>query len=224
MGVLVEHGHDRSGTTANRPVNAEIGQEYFDTTLGQDLTWNGTEWQAAGIESSAAGEAAGTGVSASESSQAIHKTVITLEDLVIATADADTAGAHGSQKIYDFPEGHILIHGAHFDLDVESTGASDGIADTATYEIGIGSAAVATDNAALTTTEDNIVNGATGDLAGGAASISNVNGSGLALDGSATAADAILNVAIAADDHGANAGELTINGTVTILWSKLGDD
>ena len=84
--------------------------------------------------------------------------------------------------------------------------------------------AVATDNAALTTTEDDIVNGATGDLAAGVATPANVNGTGLALDGSSTPADAHLNVAFAADDHGANAGELTVAGTVTILWSNLGDD
>ena len=41
---LVENGHDTSGTTANRPTNAEIGQKYFDTTLNQQLIYDGTNW------------------------------------------------------------------------------------------------------------------------------------------------------------------------------------
>jgi hypothetical protein len=38
-----------SGTTANRPLNTgnpklEIGQYYFDTTIGRPIWWNGTNW------------------------------------------------------------------------------------------------------------------------------------------------------------------------------------
>ena len=33
------------GTTVNRPVNKlQIGQMYFDTTLGYPIWWNGTKW------------------------------------------------------------------------------------------------------------------------------------------------------------------------------------
>lgn len=42
---LVEHGHDISGTTAQRPTNADVGQRYFDTTLNELLTWNGSAWK-----------------------------------------------------------------------------------------------------------------------------------------------------------------------------------
>lgn len=39
-----------SGTTANRPVSSlqaalQIGQFYFDTTLGIPIWWNGTVWK-----------------------------------------------------------------------------------------------------------------------------------------------------------------------------------
>lgn len=44
--MLTFNGHDLSGTTAQRPTNAEIGQPYFDTTLNLSLVWNGTAWQA----------------------------------------------------------------------------------------------------------------------------------------------------------------------------------
>lgn len=51
MATLVEHGHDLSGTTAQRPTNVEPGQRYFDTTLNRQLVWNGTAWQPDGTVS-----------------------------------------------------------------------------------------------------------------------------------------------------------------------------
>lgn len=42
--MLTEHGHDLSGPTTERPTNAEIGQRFFDTTLGVSLVYNGTVW------------------------------------------------------------------------------------------------------------------------------------------------------------------------------------
>jgi hypothetical protein len=34
-----------SGTTANRPIeNLQVGQYYFDTSLGYPIYWNGTDW------------------------------------------------------------------------------------------------------------------------------------------------------------------------------------
>jgi hypothetical protein len=34
-----------SGTSANRPTeNLQIGQYYFDTTIGLPIYWNGTDW------------------------------------------------------------------------------------------------------------------------------------------------------------------------------------
>lgn len=34
-----------AGTTANRPAtNLQIGQQYFDTTIGIPIWWNGSNW------------------------------------------------------------------------------------------------------------------------------------------------------------------------------------
>lgn len=34
-----------SGVTSDRPVDGiEVGDEYFDTTLGYKIWWNGTNW------------------------------------------------------------------------------------------------------------------------------------------------------------------------------------
>lgn len=47
VAALVEFGHDISGTTAQRPTNADRGCRYFDTSLNQWFFWNGFMWQAA---------------------------------------------------------------------------------------------------------------------------------------------------------------------------------
>ena len=33
-----------SGNTANRPANVSVGLQYFDTTLGKPIYYNGTNW------------------------------------------------------------------------------------------------------------------------------------------------------------------------------------
>lgn len=50
MPGLTSNGLPRSGTTAQRPTNAEVGQAYFDETLGVDLVYTGSTdgWKPAG--------------------------------------------------------------------------------------------------------------------------------------------------------------------------------
>lgn len=45
----VEFGHDIYGTTAQRPGNPDIGQRFFDTTLGIFVVYDGTAWVAPGV-------------------------------------------------------------------------------------------------------------------------------------------------------------------------------
>jgi len=43
---LVAISTPQNGTTANRPTqNLQIGQFYYDTTLGIPIFWNGTVWK-----------------------------------------------------------------------------------------------------------------------------------------------------------------------------------
>jgi len=43
---LVAISTPQNGTTANRPtLNLQIGQFYYDTTLGIPIFWNGTVWK-----------------------------------------------------------------------------------------------------------------------------------------------------------------------------------
>ena len=48
MPGLVLNGLPRNGTTAQRPANAEVGQPYFDETLGGDQIYTADGWKPSG--------------------------------------------------------------------------------------------------------------------------------------------------------------------------------
>jgi len=164
----------------------------------------------------------GTGVTAVEygNGGTIHRTVLTLYSVSLTITDATTSGAHGSLKVYDFPAGHVLIHGALMNLT--TLAGAGGLADTAAVVGSVGSATTATDNATLTTTEANIIASTAGTLVGGAGVLVNTASIVPApFDGTVTPLDAYLNVAI--PDAGSSASDtLTVNGTITLFWSLGG--
>jgi hypothetical protein len=220
-----ENGADRCGTTAQRPTNANVGAVYFDTTIGKLLVFNASgEWvQPDGLEPEAtsSGAAAGTGVAADERGARVQTTVLTIEDLEVTMTDATTNGSHGSQKVYDFPAGNIMVLGAVTDLTIEA--GAGGISDTASIVASVGSAAVGTDNATLTSTEANIVPSTAGTLTSGAGAVKGESTAVALLDGTSTAADAYLN--IACPDAGSSANDtITVNGTIRLIWINLGDN
>jgi hypothetical protein len=153
----------------------------------------------------------------------VHRTVVTL-DYDMTITDAGVAGAHGSVKVYDFPEGRIYILTSHADFNVTCDAVASGLSATATYELGVGTAAAGVDDAALATTEEDIIAGALGDLTDSAVSYEAVLSTGAAHDGSATAKDAYVNLVFAADDSGAEGGTCNIAGPLSITWFYVGDD
>ena len=111
-----------------------------------------------------------TGVTAAEYGDGvIHQTVLTLSSVAITMTDAGAAGSHGSKKVYDFPAGLIHILGATTNLT--TLAGSGGIGDTGALVGSLGSVAVATDNATLTSTEANVVPSTDGTLVGGAGTL-----------------------------------------------------
>lgn len=167
------------------------------------------------------GAAAGTGVTATEIAGQIYKTTITIAALSVTTVDAGAAGAHGSQKIYDFPEGNILVLGAVGELTL--TAGAGGITDTASVVASVGTVAVGTDNATLTSTEADIVPSTAATLSGGIGTANMQNTATLIKDGTATPVDAILNIAV--PDAGSSADDtVTVDGTLTITWMNLGNN
>jgi hypothetical protein len=168
------------------------------------------------------GAVAGTGSTVVEyGNDIVHKTVITLAALSVTMTDAGAAGSHGSTKIYDFPAGNILIHGSTTNLT--TLAGSGGITDTAALVGAVGSVATVNDNATLTTTEANICPSAAGTLTDGAGVLKGKSTDTSTIDGTATAVDALLNLAV--PDAGSSANDtVAVTGTVTILWSNLGDN
>ncbi len=178
-----------------------------------------------------------TGVSAVErGNAAMHKTIITLSAVAIAMTDGDTPATDanfGTLKLYTFPEGHVILHSAHFVFPVAGfvavTGGSTGLSDTADLEVGVGTTARANaSNFALAAAEHDIVPENTGvDLVAGSSDAieSSISTATLRADGSAAAKTANLNIITSDDaDSGTTDDVLTTNGTITLIWSMVGDN
>jgi len=96
MATLTLFGHDLSGTTAARQTNVEIGQPYFDTTLGQQMFWDGTAWRpASGIvaEERTFTETAGAGTYTGSITVPAGATVIDVQVHGIALWNAATTAS-----------------------------------------------------------------------------------------------------------------------------------
>ena len=150
------------------------------------------------------------------------RTTLKLSNQVITMTDAAAAGCHGSVKLYDFPACNLLFLGATCDLTV--TAGVGGIADTAAVVAAIGTAAVSTADATLTTTEADLIpsTAATLTAGAGAAKGKTLTAGVVVFDGTTTAKDAYLNFAV--PDAGSTGNDtLTVSGTITLVWSNLGD-
>lgn len=165
----------------------------------------------------------GATVTASEYTDGIiNKTVLTLTATPISIADdAGVAQYGGAGKIYDLPEGAIAIIGCVIDGDL-TLGTTGTIIDAFTSNVALGTIA-ATTGATLVSTEADIM----ASVANGTAStkVSAVGATSAAmslLNGTATAKDVYFNVVVA-DDVSHTAGTGTFTGTVTILWTRIGD-
>lgn len=150
------------------------------------------------------------------------RTTLKLSNQVITMTDAAAAGCHGSVKLYDFPACNLLFLGATCDLTV--TAGTGGIADTAAVVAAIGTAAVSTADATLTTTEADLIpsTAATLTAGAGAAKGKTLTAGVVVFDGTTTAKDAYLNFAV--PDAGSTGNDtLIVSGTITLVWSNLGD-
>ena len=166
---------------------------------------------------------------------AVHKTIITLDEVAMPVVDGTTPandGAWGTLKLYTFPAGHIQILGGHQVFPIGglvASSAGSGLTPTANFEIGVGTAAAANASSFGLNdgTEENIVAHATVALTASktTAILSGVQGTAAVYDGSSTAALAYLNMRTSADgDSGTADSTLTCSGTVTIVWTNLGDN
>jgi hypothetical protein len=149
----------------------------------------------------------------------IRHTRVKITALSVTMTDATTAGSHGTQQLYTFPAKQVCVVAASIDLSIARV--STGLSATAAIVAGVGSAAVATDNGALTTTEQDIVASTAATLSSGA----NTGVSGRSPAGGATfAASTVARLNFAVPDAGTSANDaLTVTGFVDLFWFPLND-
>jgi hypothetical protein len=179
------------------------------------------------VDSTNAAAAAGSSpvnasIATTDSSGGMIKTVITLSGLEVTMTDATTAGSHGSVKLYDFPECNMFFLGGTASLTL--TAGAGGITDTAAAVVSVGTVTAGVDNATLTTTEADLIPSTAATLSGGVGTAAGITltAGAVAFDGTDTAKDAWLNIAV--PDAGSTANDtFTVSGTITLVWSNLGD-
>jgi len=168
-----------------------------------------------------------------EGDGAVHKTTFTFTDMSLASVIGTNDRPYGSQALYTFPDGHIVVLGTHIQFPATKiacvTGGGLGFAEAANIEVGVG-------NAATTDTSDNGLNGGTEEAVVAALDIdltsktsdaieTAVNGTAAIVDGHGSGKTYYLNYrCIGAGDHGVAADALLFSGVFTILWSNLGDN
>lgn len=170
------------------------------------------------------GAAAATGNVATERGNAVvHQTLLTLTGVAMTLADA-TVG--GGVKIYDFPQGRILILGATGTMTFTTTSTlASTLNASVTGNWGVGTVTQA--NGTLATTEQDIIpttnftSSATINVAGSTTSAALA--ASAQFDGTSTAKDAFLNVGIAGATDIDGDATVTATGTVLITWAFLGD-
>ena len=166
---------------------------------------------------------------------AVHKTILTLDEVAVAITDGTTPAtdaAWGTKLLYTLPTGRVLLFGSHQVYPVGGleavTGGGTGLSSTADLEIGVGSAARANGtNFALQTTEENICASADANLVAKLSdAIETTTSTAVAIfDGTTTPLGLHLNVVgLGDDDSGETADVLKVSGTITIVWTLLGDD
>lgn len=179
------------------------------------------------VRLSGVGAAYGSGITAFEQGNgALHKTVLTFVNAVVPLADNAGVVAYGSRKVYDFPAGAIRHLGTLQDLDL--TKSSTGVNADWNGDIGVGTVAANSGNS-LATTEQNVISTTATPQA--VAGVTTGNGQststeGAAIfDGTTTPIDLFLNILVDDADHDVTGTpcDILINGTMTILWSNLGD-
>jgi hypothetical protein len=235
-GKLAITAADSAGDTTTTLVNASqaAARTYTIPDAGTDAEFvmaagaqsiAGAKTFTSAVKTSAGiGAAAGTGVAATEYGEGnVHKTVLTLTNAAVTLADEAGVVAYGGLKIYDMPEGMILVLGAVADIDL--TKSSAGVNVDWDGDFGLGTV-TATNDAALATTEQDILpTTATPQAAAGATTSNGANAAVAYLDGHTTAVDVYLNYLVDDADHDVTGTpcNLIANGTITLTWINLGD-
>lgn len=154
-----------------------------------------------------------------------HKTTLLLKDQTVTLADEAGVVAYGGQKVFDFPEGAILIEGVTTDLAITKSSAGVNADWDGDYSVG---SVTASNNATLTATEDDMLPSTATPQASSSATTADGQSTAaenVVIDGTSTPVDALLNFLVDDADHNV-AGtpcNLIVNGPIVIHWRNLGD-
>lgn len=169
------------------------------------------------------GAAAATGNVASESIGIVNRTLLTLTNVSVTVRDTQQGGG---TKIYDWPEGRILVLGATGTMAFKTTSVlATTLHASVSCRWGVGT--VSQSNATLATTEQDILPVTSFTSSATVNVINTATNAALAasaqFDGTSTAKDAILNISVpTGSDIDADA-TVVCTGTVYVTWILLGD-
>jgi hypothetical protein len=151
----------------------------------------------------------------------VHKTVLTLTSAQVTVANT-TDASFGGLKLYDFPEGRLLVLGCTADLDFDWAG--EDISATGSGDFALGTTITA--DATLSGTDADLLpsTAMTDPFVAGVGEGKGALAASAQFDGTTTAKDANINIIIddAAVANGAS-DVVSVTGTITIVWVNLGD-
>lgn len=164
-----------------------------------------------------------TCVATEEGDGVTHKTTLTLTDLAQTVVNGTE---YQGTKIYDFPEGRIMVLGVTMSMAQKTTStlaSTLNASSTGALSVGTATASSTTLNSTMADLIPStaFTSSATVDVAGTAV------GAALAasaqFDGTSTAKDAYINTAYATTTDVDGDATQTLTGNVTITWMNLGD-
>jgi hypothetical protein len=171
---------------------------------------------------------AATVVATEYGSNLMHRTVLTCTAVPITVTDDAGVAQYGGVKVYTFPEGLIVTHGAMISGNL-TLGTTGTIIDAFTGVNALGSVTASTGATLVSTEATWLQSTANATASSKVAAISSVSvatalteSAGRCVDGTTTPAPVFLNFAIA-DDASHTTGTGSFTGTITILWSSVGD-
>ena len=148
----------------------------------------------------------------------------TLDAAQVPVTDAAASGSYGALKLFDFNEGAVSVFGCRQDYTAFAEGSAlTGAAGDASFDIGVGSVAIAAAaDGALASTDDDIGAEVNITLSGGTGTGTGVTGAS-SFNGTATAVDLALNWSGTAATIDASS-TIDVTGTITVSGVMLGDD
>lgn len=156
----------------------------------------------------------------------VIKERISVENVTVTVTATGAAIGFGSAVLGDFPEGNILLLGAVALLSFAGSGSDANLSDTWSGDYGVGSAPIADADLGDTADVDIIPSTALDTASAEAHGLTRgANATQVMLDNTDGSLEINLNVLIdAADIDDDESVDITVNGSLDILYSVLGDD